>query len=101
MKIMLTKADITLLVENFPTRAEFEVQIEQLKRDLREEFASKEDFRKVMGLVESVYTEVKKMREEQSAHFNEHRRINDELETHDKRIKRLERPTSVSHRIKK
>ena len=72
---MLTKADIRLLVDTFVTRAQFEQTIEQLK----EEMVTKDDHRKVMVLVESVYTEVKKMREEQSFHFGMHERIDDEI----------------------
>ena len=94
---MLTKADIKLLVENFPTRSEFEFELAKI----REEMATKNDVRDLKGLVESVFTEVKNMREEQSAHFNEHRRINDDLQSLDKSVKKLESPASVSHRIKK
>ena len=58
---MLTGNDITFLVNTFVTKEEF--------NNLKEEIVTKDEHRKLFGMVESVFTEVKKMREEQVFHF--------------------------------
>ena len=88
---MLTKDDIKLLIDNFPTRAEFEYKLEKL----RSEMATKDELREVKGLVESVYTEIKNMREEQAMHLSLHSRINDDINSIKKRVGKLE-SSSVS-----
>lgn len=94
---MLTKADVKLLVDNFPTRAEFEYKLEQL----RAEMVTKDELKEVKGLVESVYTEVKNVRLEQSMHVGMHQRVDEEVNSLKKRVSKLEGSPAVLHSIKK
>lgn len=84
---MLTKNDIKLLVDNFATRAEFEHKMNEFEENM----VTKDDFRKVMGLLESVYTEVKKIREEQSMHIGIHQRQDEVMTAIKERINKLEK----------
>ena len=94
---MITKDDIKLLVDNFPTRAEFEFKLEQL----RAEMATKEELRGVRGLVESVYTEVKNIRLEQSMHLGRHERTEEEIDSLKKRISKFETSPAIPHQIRR
>lgn len=60
MNTMLTISDIKKLTQIFVTKQDLEV--------LKEEVASKEDFRKVFNLLESTYGEIKNIRQEQTFH---------------------------------
>lgn len=92
---MLTDNDIKKLAKEFATKIDLEIvkidlqsQIERMK----EEMVTKNDHRKVMGLVESVYTEVKKIREEQSMHIGIHQRQDEAMTEVKERISKLEKP---------
>lgn len=88
---MLTTKDIKLLIDNFITREEFN----QAMARLEEKLATKEGLNKVMNTVDAVLGEVKAMRMEQSAHFQQHEDINEKFNQSEKRIKKLE--TTVYH----
>lgn len=83
---MLTVDDIKKLTKVFATKQDI--------ARIEENMATKVDFRKYMTMIENTFTEVKKIREEQSAHFNEHRRINDRLDS-------IERVTVIAQAIAK
>lgn len=94
---MITDDDIKKLAKKFATKmdlAQVEFNLKEEIEDLKERMATKDDFRKFMTMLENTFTEVKKMREEQSAHFGEHRLIND-------RLYDIERVPVVAHEIKR
>lgn len=86
---MLTNDDIKKLMDRFldvfATRYDL-VRIE-------EKMATKDDLREIMTKVENIFTEVKKITEEQSAHFEEHRRVNDRLD-------KIERVPAIAHDLR-
>lgn len=55
-----------------------------------EKFVTKEDNHRVLNLVDEVLGEVKAMRQEQAMHTGSHQRMDEELDSYDKRIKKLE-----------
>lgn len=56
---------------------------------------------KVYDRMDAVYKEVVSMRLEQSMHTGSHERINDDLEDHDRRLKKLESPNVTAHQMQK
>ena len=95
---MLTKADIKLLVDTFPTRAEFDKKIEEIKREM----ATKEELRELKDILldrsDSLFTELKKIREEQAMHIGIHQRVDDDINSLKKRVGKLETSlVSVPH----
>ncbi len=54
-----------------------------------------------MTKMDAVYKEVLDMRQEQAMHTGAHQRVDETIDEHDRRIKRLESPTSVAHSIQK
>ena len=73
---MITADDLGKLVQTFPTKEELKQELEKIK----EETASKDDFRKVMTVLDKVLKEVLDMRQEQTMHVGDHRRIDDRLD---------------------
>lgn len=73
---MITADDFGKLVQTFPTKEELKQELEKV----REEMASKDDLRKVMTVLDKVLKEVLAMRQEQTMHVEDHRRINDRLD---------------------
>ena len=47
---------------------------------------------RILNAVDAVMKEVVAMREEQTVHFHQHEQINETLENHEQRIKKLETP---------
>lgn len=72
----------TLVIEIVKNRAEFEQKFENM--------ATKEDFNRVMTAVDAVLGEVKAMRLEQAAHFQQHQDIDEKIKNHDSRLKKME-----------
>lgn len=97
---MLTKDDIKMMVDNFTTRAEFDQRIEELK----EQMATKEELKELKDIVldrsDSLFTELRKIREEQSMHVGMHERVDSEIGIIKKRVHKLENPPAILHRIK-
>lgn len=102
---MLTVNDIRKVTKNLATKKalnevkkdliEVKIDVFSIKQEIKKiwkEMVTKDDFRKVMGLVESVFTEVKKMRDEQSFHIGIHERVDGEIDSLKKRVTRLETP---------
>lgn len=56
---------------------------------------------KVYDRMDAVYKEVLSIRQEQAAHAGGHQRINDNLDDHEKRLKKLESPSITAHQIHK
>lgn len=101
---MITDADIKKLAKKFATKndlqdikldlAKVEFNLRTEIEEIKEKMATKDDFRKFMTVLEKTFIEVKTMREEQSAHFGEHRLINDRLDS-------IERIPVVAHELTK
>lgn len=72
---MLTKNDFDKLIELFPTREETRQEFEKI----REEMATKDDFRQVMTVLDKVLKEVLAMRQDQDIHTQKHRDIDEEI----------------------
>lgn len=99
---MITDEDIKKLAKKFATKndlqnikldlAKVEFNLRTEIEEIKEKMATKDDFRRFMTVLEKTFTEVKKMREEQSAHFGEHRLINDRLDD-------IERVPVVAHEL--
>ncbi|EKE05917.1 MAG: hypothetical protein ACD_19C00147G0002 [uncultured bacterium] len=77
---MITAADLGKLVQTFPTKEELKQELEKV----REETASKDDLRQAMTVLDKVLKEVLAMRQEQTMHVEDHRRINDRFEAIEK-----------------
>ena len=71
---MLTKADIKLLVDTFPTRAEFDKKIEEIKREM----ATKEELRELKDWAKSHETSDKANSDLQT---EDHKRFDKKLST--------------------
>lgn len=69
-------------------------ELTRFKEEFREELEKKlTDFRdKILNAVDAVMKEVVAMREEQTIHFHQHEQINEKLDDHEQRIKKLEPP---------
>lgn len=81
------------------TKPKGDVYIELVKLNAKidgqnEKFVTKEDNQRVLNLVDSVLGEVKAMRLEQVAHFQQHEDIDQTLKSHDKRLRKLENSTA-------
>lgn len=72
----MTDKDFNKLIQIFPTREETRQEFEKV----REEMTTKDDFRKVMTVLDKVLKEVLAMRQEQAMHVEDHRRIDSRLE---------------------
>lgn len=55
---------------------------------------------KVYDRMDAVYKEVLAVRLEQSVHTGSHERIDDDLENHEKRLKKIESPSITAHQIR-
>lgn len=73
----MTKEEFAKLVQTFPIREEIRQEFEKV----REEMATRDDFRKVMTVLDKVLREVLAMRQEQTMHVEDHRRINSRLDS--------------------
>ncbi|MCL5785020.1 MAG: hypothetical protein M1142_06750 [Patescibacteria group bacterium] len=85
---MLTLDDIKKLTEVFTTRQDLE--------KLQEEMATKNDWREVMTMVDNVLGEVKAMREEQTAHYQQHEDIDQEITGIKRRLDKVENDRAIS-----
>lgn len=83
---MLTADDFKKLIQVFATKGELQ--------EMREEMATKEDFRKVMTVLDKVLKEVLAMRQEQTFHVQKHTDI-------DYRLDAMERVPAVALELKK
>jgi hypothetical protein len=72
---MLTQDDIIKMKEVFATKQD----LADLREDLTEKMATKEQFNQVMNGVDTVIGELKAFREEQAAHFLKHEEIDQDL----------------------
>lgn len=89
---MITDEDIKKLTQKFATKedlkqfatkidlARLEIKMNLEFEKVREDMATKDDFRKVMTVLDKVLKEVLDMRQEQTMHVEDHRRINSRLE---------------------
>lgn len=114
---MLTTDDIKKLTKSFVTKKEFKktvatlatkAELHQVEANLqgqiidvrlevvkvREEMATKDNFRSVMTLLDKVLKEVLDMRQEQTFHVQSHRDI-------EERLDKIEAVPAVAHQIKK
>ncbi len=82
---MLTADDFKKLIQVFATREELRQELEKI----REEMATKEDFRKVMTVLDKVLKEVLDMRQEQSFHIQSHDDIRGEITVIQKKLNQL------------
>ena len=73
---MLTEDDYKKLLQFFPTKEEVRQELQKI----REEMATKDDFRTVMTVLDKVLKEVLAMRQEQTMHVEDHRRIDTRLD---------------------
>lgn len=71
-------------------KLEVDMKVEFVK--IREEMATKDDFRKVMTVLDKVLKEVLVMRQEQTMHVEDHRRINE-------RFKAIEKVSAVAQHL--
>lgn len=85
---MISADDFKKLVDTFVTKFEFKEEIEKL--------VTKEDNERVLRLVDTVLGELKTMRQEQAAHFQQHEDTKAELKNHETRIKKLESPSAAA-----
>lgn len=87
VRSMLTANDIKKLEQKFPTKidlAKLEIKMNLEFEKVREEMATKDDLRKVMTVLDKVLKEVLAMRQEQTMHVEDHRRISDRFEAIEK-----------------
>lgn len=80
VKFMITADDLGKLVQTFPTKEELRQELEKIS----EETASKDDLRRVMTVLDKVLKEVLDMRQEQTMHVGDHRRIDARFEAIEK-----------------
>lgn len=100
---MLTQADFKKLGNLFITKVELKKAVKSLKgqidglqgqiidvrldiKSIREEMATKDDFRKVVTILDKVLKEVLDMRQEQTMHVQSHRDIEDEIKNIKKKL---------------
>lgn len=84
---MITDADITKLKKEFATKEDLlrtKFELEDRIGKIEENMATKDDFRRVMTVLDKVLKEVLAMRQEQTMHVENHRRINDRLDAIEK-----------------
>ena len=72
---MLSPDDFKKLLQLFPTKEELRQELEKI----REEMATKDDFRQVMTVLDKVLKEVLAMRQEQTMHVQSHEDIKQDL----------------------
>ena len=82
---MLTAEDFQKLIQLFVTKEEFHQELEKI----REEMASKDDFRRVMTVLDKVLKEVLDMRQEQTMHVQSHDDIREEITVIQKKLNQL------------
>ncbi len=71
------------------------------KEELLAQLVTKEEFRKGYDKLDIVIGELQTVRQEQAMHTGSHQRVDETLESHDKRIKKLESSPIVAHTLKK
>lgn len=84
---MITDADITKLKKEFATKEDLlrtKFELEDRIGKIEENMATKDDFRQVMTALDKVLKEVLAIRQEQTMHVEDHRRINDRLDAIEK-----------------
>ena len=79
---LLTKAYLDKKLGQFGKKLKDELKTE-LKRDLKSE---------LLEIKDEIVGEIKDMREEFNTHQYSHIRVNDDLQEHDRRLKKLESP---------
>lgn len=83
---MLTQDDIKKLLKVFATKQELKEGLYALGK----EFSKK--FDKVLTKLDSVYKEIKDVREEQTVHTAQHERTDEEISSIKKRLTKIELP---------
>lgn len=86
---MLSISDIKKLTDVFATKQDLE--------ELKETVATKEESRQVMTKLDSVYGEIIAVRQEQTAHYQQHEDINHDISSFKKRIENI---PVIAHQIK-
>lgn len=84
---MITDADITKLKKEFATKEDLlrtKFELEDRIGKIEENMTTKDDFRRVMTVLDKVLKEVLAMRQEQTMYVEDHRRINDRLDAIEK-----------------
>lgn len=82
--VFATKQDL----EQFVTKSDLEGEIDSLKSS-------------VFTRMDAVYKEVVDMRQEQSAHFQQHEDNEETLKNHESRLHKIESLPLIAHQIKK